>query len=431
MYHDPTLAAHAEPDRKADPRPRSAVGAGTGLCGLFGVVAWVTTSRHFGMDGPYSALVNLVCCAAPMLLWAVFVEKVHRHPSTGIDWSRAAPLSKTLDVSVTKLAGLWVTWVAIAVIYATGRFYWVGNFSFAMWCFTLAAPALFGLSIPYVLWLDRHLVDPRDGAWHFGAWLTGQGGVEREAIYNHLRSWGVKTFFLAFMLAGMPGGFGDFVRWDIQGALHDPAALARWLITFMFVIDMAMGTVGYILTFRPLDSHIRTANPFAAAWMAALICYPPSILMDTNGPLDYRPGTQEWFVWFAGRPMLLAAWGGALVLLTAIYAWATMAFGFRFSNLTNRGILTHGPYAFSRHPAYLSKNIFWWLSTLPVLTLGTHVDAARAMLLLSAVSGVYYWRAKTEERHLRLDPDYRAYDAWIARRGLIPRAFQRVFWAQR
>ena len=41
--------------------------------------------------------------------------------------------------------------------------------------------------------------------------------------------------------------------------------------------------------------------------------------------------------------MLLALIGAVLVALTAIYAWATVAFGIRFSNLTHRGILTHGP----------------------------------------------------------------------------------------
>ena len=187
----------------------------------------------------------------------------------------------------------------------------------------------------------------------------------------------------------------------------------------MFVIDMALATVGYILTLRPLDSHIRSANPFAAAWMAAVICYPPSILMDNGGPLDYRPGTQEWFEWFAWHPWLLAAWGAMLVGLTAIYAWATVAFGPRFSNLTHRGILTHGPYRWARHPAYLAKNSFWWLSTLPFLTLGSRSDAVRATVILGVVSGVYYWRAKTEERHLRLDPVYRDYSAWIDRNGLF------------
>jgi len=35
----------------------------------------------------------------------------------------------------------------------------------------------------------------------------------------------------------------------------------------------------------------------------------------------------------------------AVLLLMGGYAWATMAFGCRFSNLTNRGIVTRGPYS--------------------------------------------------------------------------------------
>lgn len=420
MYLDPVRAAVSP---MADPRPRSAVSTGVGVVGLAGLALWVAVAVHWGMDGPYSALVGLLCCGVPMIGWSLLVDKVHRNASTGIDWALARPWRETLDISITKLAGLWVTWAGIALIYGAERFYWQGNFAFAMWCFGWAAPVMFLLSIPYVLWLDRYLIEPQDGSWHLGAWLTGQAGVDREAIYGHLRSWAVKAFFLAFMLAGAPGNFGEFVRWNWRG-IADPAAFANWLITFMFLIDMGMATVGYILTFRPLDAHIRSANPFAAAWAAALICYPPSILMDNNGPLDYHVGTQSWFDWFAGHPVLLAVWGAMLVVLTGIYAWATVAFGPRFSNLTNRGILTHGPYAYSRHPAYLAKNLFWWLSTIPVLTLGSSTDAVRATLLLAAVSGVYYWRARTEERHLGLDPDYRAYSAWMGRHGAVPRLFR-------
>ncbi|KQM64475.1 protein-S-isoprenylcysteine methyltransferase [Sphingomonas sp. Leaf17] len=403
----------------ADPRPPSAVSGGAGLAGIAGVFAWIMVARHYHMDGPYAALVNLVACGVPMALWSLLVDKVHRNLSTGIDWTGPRPWRETIDISLTKLAGLWITWGGIALIYATGRFYWIGNFAFAMWCLTWAAPVLFVCSVPYVLWIDRRLVAPRDGAWMLGAWMTGQAGVEREAIYNHLRSWGVKAFFLAFMLGGLPGGFGEFVRGDLSVVLRDPVALSLWLIALMFLIDMAFATVGYVLTFRPLDSHIRTANPFAAAWMAALICYPPLTLMMDGGVLDYHIGTASWTYWLQWHPVLLALTGAVLVGLTGIYAWATVAFGPRFSNLTNRGILTHGPYRWTRHPAYWSKNLFWWISTVPLLSTGSLVDAARATLTLMAVSGVYYWRAKTEERHLMLDPDYRAYNDWILRNGAI------------
>ena len=254
------------------PRPISAVTHGVGLAGLAGSLAWIAIARWQHLDGPYAALVHLLAVGLPMILWSLMVDKVHRHPSTGIDWAHPRPARETLDISLTKLVGLWATFAVIGIIYATGRFYWRGNFAFAMWCFEWIAPALFLLSIPYVLWLDRRLVAPKDGAWMLGAWLAGQKGIEAEAIYAHLRAWGVKAFFLAFMLAVVPGGFGNFVRGDLSAVLHDPVALANWLITLMFVIDVAFATVGYMLTMRPLDAHIRSANPYAAAWMAGLIC---------------------------------------------------------------------------------------------------------------------------------------------------------------
>jgi hypothetical protein len=42
-------------------------------------------------------------------------------------------------------------------------------------------------------------------------------------------------------------------------------------------------------------------------------------------------------------------------------------------------------------------------------------------VLLAIVSAIYFWRARTEERHLSADPDYRAYAGWMARHGPIRR----------
>lgn len=395
------------------PRPKSAVSTGVGLAGLAGLLAWFAIARTFGMSGPLSALANVAFCGLAMVVWSIFVDKVHRNPSTGIDWD-ARPRADTLDISLAKLAGLWATWAIIGCIYALSRFYWVGNYVFAMQCFAWSAIPLFILSPAYVIWLDRRLDQPKDGAWAFGTWLMGQGPADRNAIAEHFRQWAVKGFFLAFMLSIVPGGFADIVSRPWGEIVRGPVAMTSYLISFMFVIDVALATVGYLLTLKPLDAHIRSANPYAGGWVAALICYPPFILMGAGGPLDYHPGTMEWSHWFRNAPALLWLWGGALVLLTAIYAWATVAFGLRFSNLTHRGILTHGPYAWTKHPAYWSKNAFWWLSTLPFLvTTGSLVDAVRNTAVLGAVSAVYWWRAKTEEAHLGSDPVYRDYDAWL------------------
>ena len=148
------------------------------------------------------------------------------------------------------------------------------------------------------------------------------------------------------------------------------------------------------------------------------------------GPLHYNAGSlaaeDSWAVWLSGSPLFWVV-GGALVALTAFYAWATVAFGLRFSNLTHRGILTHGPYALTRHPAYLSKNAFWWLGTLPFLAPAWQ-DAVRNTVLLVVVSAIYYWRARTEEAHLGRDPDYRRYSRWAEDNAWWPRLTRGLPW---
>ena len=65
--------------------------------------------------------------------------------------------------------------------------------------------------------------------------------------------------------------------------------------------------------------------------------------------------------------------------------------------------------------------------TLPFLaTTGNPVDMIRNTVIMALVSGVYYWRAQTEERHLSADPAYRDYAAWMARNGPIPRLRPRL-----
>lgn len=412
-------------------RPKSAVSSGVGAAGLVGLGLWIVVARHFGMDGPHAGMAAVLACGVPMVLWSLLVDKVHRRPSTGIDWARPKPWRDTLDISLLKLAGLWATWGLIALCYMTAHWYWQGAYRYVMDLLAAAAPWLVGLSIPYVLWLDRRLVEPRDGAYALGQWLLAgsAGKPEPGAIADHARAWAVKGFFLAFMLSIVPGNFADMIHWR---SMQGPVGLAGFLISLMFVVDVAFATVGYMLTCRPLDAHIRSANPHLEGWVAALICYPPFVLMGPGGPLYYQADTRDWTAWLAGHDGLLWAWGAVLVLLTGMYAWTTVAFGLRFSNLTHRGILTHGPYRLSRHPAYLAKNAFWWLSTLPFLvTDGNPATALRNTMLLGVVSAVYYWRARTEERHLSADPDYRAYAAWMDRHGPVPRLLAMIRRARR
>jgi protein-S-isoprenylcysteine O-methyltransferase Ste14 len=165
---------------------------------------------------------------------------------------------------------------------------------------------------------------------------------------------------------------------------------------FVFFIDCGFAFIGYASESRWVGNKTRSVEPTAFGWAVCLACYPPyNNILGTYLPLENGARI------VTGETAMLA-FRAFTVLLFAIYASATVAFGFRFSNLTNRGIVTRGPYKYVRHPAYLCKCMAWWLEHIPTLT-------PTKAVFLSGLCGVYALRAWTEERHLSRDPDYRAY----------------------
>jgi protein-S-isoprenylcysteine O-methyltransferase Ste14 len=132
--------------------------------------------------------------------------------------------------------------------------------------------------------------------------------------------------------------------------------------------------------------------------------------------------TSNALLWFSlelpqfRSPTLQVAVAVSMLLCIGIYVWASLALGWRASNLTNRGIVTTGPYRWLRHPAYAAKNISWWIGAAPLLIRYACSDRwclVPVIVGTAAWSGIYVLRAITEERHLGSDPDYRAYRARV------------------
>ncbi len=100
-----------------------------------------------------------------------------------------------------------------------------------------------------------------------------------------------------------------------------------------------------------------------------------------------------------------------------IFASASIALGFKASNLTHRGVVARGPYALVRHPAYTSKNLAWWIGAIPaVATAFSHstFDGIQAVASVVGTTMIYALRALTEEDHLRrVDGEYAAYAARV------------------
>ncbi|MEO8016953.1 MAG: hypothetical protein ABI769_03990 [Pseudomonadota bacterium] len=195
-------------------------------------------------------------------------------------------------------------------------------------------------------------------------------------------------------------------------ALFDNSLFWACFQLILFV-DTLLFTLGYIVEVPALGNRIRTVDPSFFGWFICLACYPP--VNDLTGRFfewqstDF-PHFENDVVHFAANIALLAA--------LAIYSWASVALGFKASNLTNRGIVSRGPYSYVRHPAYAAKNLAWWIGALPNLYLvfvaGNLRAAAYALFALCGWTAIYALRAITEERHLLLtDNGYRQYMARV------------------
>lgn len=248
------------------------------------------------------------------------------------------------------------------------------------------------------------------------------GAADKRKAGQVFLGWLVKGFFLALMTVFCCNDINwlmtrDPLIRDGYGAGQQFMFFYQFAYKGLFLIDVTLATVGYILTLRIFDTHIRSTEPTMFGWGVALFCYPPFYNVFNNQYLAYGDQT-PWGTWLQEYPFWYCAWGGTILVLLSVYVWGTIAFGIRFSNLTHRGIITAGPYRWCKHPAYLAKNISWWLISVPFITADPWHVALRHCLLLALMNLIYYLRARTEERHLSADPTYVAYALAMNERGV-------------
>ncbi len=421
LHADAMLSPVPAPETPAPPAvrlPKSVTHFGLNSIALVIVLATMYAMRTgiLKVRDPIMTLVAAV--AVPVVLFDVFILRVHRRETTGLDWDK--DFSPSFERVVTKLAGFVLTLVPF------GAAYWVfpeygGTFYTPF--YTLLGRFWIGLvpsTILYVTIVDGHMCAPRDAYWQLGRVAIGKwrdaNGAE---IANHYRGWLVKAFFFPLMFVWLNNSTNNVVHFDLTNASWANLRAYDFLYDFIFFIDLLFTTVGYALCFRPIDTHIRSAEPTFLGWGVALFCYEPFF----SGLFEkqyVRYGGIGFGGWLGEHPQLRWAWAIAILSLITIYVLGTVAFGVRFSNLTHRGILTNGPYRFTKHPAYISKNLSWWLVSVPfIVTADGPLSAIKRCLALSCVNFMYYMRARTEERHLSRDPTYVEYALWMNEHGTL------------
>jgi len=204
-----------------------------------------------------------------------------------------------------------------------------------------------------------------------------------------LSSWCISNIF---HLQNMLNGF----KWEFY-------FINRFLVDLFIFVDVSFFAVGYLVEFPQLRNQIKSVEPTILGWTVCLMCYPPFNSFSFQ-PFDYSlsvlsPAAAELWSQPGGYAPYVAK--VLITLLWLIYTWATVALGWKCSNLTNRGIVSKGPYAFVRHPAYASKTLLWAIAA---FTFGD-----KNFFLVLTLFTIYAIRAWTEERHLSQDPDYVKY----------------------
>ena len=219
----------------------------------------------------------------------------------------------------------------------------------------------------------------------------------------------LKFFFAPLMInwclahaADMTNSVVQLIEGD-SDALTDRQLFDTWIFWAAFqailFVDTFLFTIGYIIEVPALKNRIRSVDPTFFGWAICLLCYPP-----------FNELTGRFFEWqssdfphFKSNAVHYAA-NLCLLLALGIYSWASVALGFKASNLTNRGIIARGPYAWVRHPAYTAKNLAWWIGAMPMLygelANSDYKAFAYSLFALVAWTTIYALRGITEERHL-------------------------------
>lgn len=406
----------------------------TGVLGtvvLVGGASWCAVLAAGGHDGPLFGYRHALLLAAVFVVMAGYEIGVVRVYRRNFDFASPRPWTPDARRRVAARSGALAGHILLAVVaYVVLTHYGLDlagrslfrfqDSWYAPW-FRLFFPLCAAVAVlgPAYAWLSERYGrwspdtdDLLEAAGGYGALLRlrrpGPG------FWAAQRGLLVKLYFLPVMTVFLVGNASNF-EYAVRGALlHQGSTLDMvglgllWDVAFhgMYLVDVALAVLGYIVALRLFDTHVRSADPTLSGWVVALACYPPfTQLMDLY--LGYRGGEHSWSGTLAGSPGTLLLVGGAALLLIGVYTMATVAFGLRFSNMTHRGIVSRGPYAWVRHPAYAAKVLSWWLLSAPFLR-GVG-DTVR----LGLWSAVYVGRALTEERHLRTDPAYRAYQARV------------------
>ena len=296
--------------------------------------------------------------------------------------------------------------------------------------YALLAPLVFFLLRPRSLWhsknvmilnwLGRVLRHLRRHGWTAGDGAWRPSFKEKNAFVFLL----IKLIYGPLMLNGIFGSLHEYPPLFLQFQ-QSPTWISKldvaygFFVTSVFMLDVVLFCFGYHTEAGFLRNEVRYVETTLSGLVVCLLCYGP-FNMITGAFLG--PSNDNMNILFRGELHHPLTWvlRGLAVLFLLLLTSASCSLFTKASNLTNRGIVSRGPYRWMRHPGYVGKNLFWLCTLVPMFVA---VDFSNPLFpwkdhllqCLGRLCGyagwvtIYVLRALTEERLLRQDPDYVAY----------------------
>ncbi len=269
----------------------------------------------------------------------------------------------------------------------------------------------------------------QDGTYQFGLLARLKiGAIDWKIFFDGVREWLLRCFFLlinfyalvwyiAYLrVNGLPDISGDFVTFITR------------LDLAIFGLIVASILPGYIFASRLIGTELKKVDRTWFAWAINLSCYPPINSALFGGWVRYVPaaetdaiyhGTPAWAYHTLSHPALLFFVAFLIIFMAIIHLWGEAIVGIRAANISMRGIITTGPFAFTRHPIYVSKCFQWAFLYFPVLNAVGVVNPIQSGILFLLVCAIYAGRALGEERLLATDPNYVKYALYMDEHSLF------------
>jgi protein-S-isoprenylcysteine O-methyltransferase Ste14 len=400
MRHHFIVASRAARNDPADrteiePCPPSVVPVTDGLTGLGSLsMAWLLV---MWLRPPLllATWLVLVATALPMML-----RELARSP--------ALPRRSSADRPLLWLAGFVVATVPMLFVHGQG-----GGLLAWLVAWTVVLPA-FALRLAAEHRRNGSLT--ADGLpLAIGRALFFADWVGLKATAGPARLWFLKAFFIPVYAASLFALLSAALKNDLQG----PLAWLTLAVIFAYTIDLAFALSGYVFASNALVPTVKSTQPRLSGWIVCLLCYAP--VCEHWG--DFKRVVNGEIGWPTSLTQDAGVIAAAVLMIVplALYVSATVVFGLRFSNLSNRGVISSGPYRYMKHPAYFAHVGNSWIITFVFLPAAGATLTASQMLVPVAFTILYRYRAVTEEMHMREDAGYAAYCDWIARHGLVGR----------